>query len=86
MCGCGCVRACVLHRVLTLTLHAHGLFFPPGIPNLMAIWREKGSNRGRVASLVNSHMQVKKKWREKGSNRGRVASLVIVACREKKEK
>jgi hypothetical protein len=52
----------------------------------MAIWREKGSNRGRVASLVNSHMQVKKKWREKGSNRGRVASLVIVACREKKRK
>jgi len=29
-----------------------------GVPNLMAIWKEKGACRGRVASLVESHMQV----------------------------
>ena len=29
-----------------------------GVPNLMSIWREKGVARGRVASLVESAMQV----------------------------
>jgi len=29
-----------------------------GVPNLMAIWKDKGTSRGRVASLVESHMQV----------------------------
>ena len=29
-----------------------------GVPNLMSIWKEKGASRGRVASLVDGHMQV----------------------------
>lgn len=29
-----------------------------GVPNLMAMWKDKGTCRGRVASLVHSHMQV----------------------------
>ena len=54
-----CVCVCCTGPERSLCTHVD-FFFSSGTPNLMAIWREKGLNRGRVASLVDSHMQVKK--------------------------
>jgi hypothetical protein len=55
-----CVCVCVAQGPNAHFAHTWTFFFSSGTPNLMAIWREKGLNRGRVASLVDSHMQVKK--------------------------
>ena len=54
-----CVCVCCTGPERSLCTHMD-FFLSSGTPNLMAIWREKGLNRGRVASLVNSHMQVRK--------------------------